>query len=1179
MEHTMLLLLLILCSFPTATPLVYYITPGDHADCTAVNGTALRPCFTLGQLVNDEVLKSSDESSVELSLLPGTHLILTNQTISFINAIVIHPFWNELQEDRVVIKCLSKVNPSFNFYPTALEISSLHFSGCALLIELAFSKLYVHIAECVFENWTTSNPEYYAINIDGSNFPSGLITISNCTFSSNNGSIATHFHDYVSFAFFHLMIKNAVFQDNEVKHGSGGAVYIKSNNLTVYNSQFVNNRAGGGGGALFADGVINLLLSTTLFSNNIASEDSSCDFCNGGALLLTSSPFGGNATINDCQFSNNSAKSGGAMGVAGITGTINAETSMKLANVSFIFNGAAVDGGAIYSDAGEHEESTFHFIVVGGYSFSNSAEKGRGGFACLLACSFQMEGDYNISSNRASNGAGIYARDSEFLVVAMVTVSKNIAGESGGGVHLTDSNIVVGSTLNRIGSLIFKNNVAHSKGGAILVYDEKNTCHVSSCFVKIDGILRFENNSAPQGAVLYGGLLDRCSFYEHTIYDSLDFFKKCYDKPAVPLAISSDPIRVCLCTEDQEVDCSTREIRYSRKRGQHIDVFGTVVDQDRNPKGSSIIAHFRDADAKLGEGEEMKETGNNCTKLSYHIITDSPSATLSLQPVEHCYNSRLSGIAIFITLLPCPRGFEAHEGRCKCDRRLTDFFKNPVCDIDTETVGRIGSIWLRYYEDYLKVHSHCPLDYCNMLDSISILHPDEQCANHRSGVLCGACQDKYSIALGSSKCLQCTSSRAMVWLIPVFALAGVALVALLLVCNMTVSHGTLNGLIFYSNVISITGLTGLRNCSIHPVLSVFIAWVNLDLGVETCFYSGMDTYQKTWLQFAFPLYILVLVGAVILASHYSSTAMKVFGRNNIAILATLFLLSYTKILKTIIAALDFTEVFQGSANNTSDQWMPYKVWTRDGNIEYLKGKHVPLFAVSLAMLVFLFLPYTLLLMFGQCIRSMPARRRCVLRYIRSTAFISIMDAYHAPYKRKHRYWTGLMLLTRCILFLAFTSSPSDNKLLTNMVITNLVLFGILTLKTFAMYKNFRMNILEICFLLNIAILSAITLLLLKNDSSNSDAICKCTSVSISVSVAIFIGILVYHAYLRINKTRCFTSIKDSLRPIRQYHMIPAAENAPPENPVLKPTTTTVDVREELQDILTDENHKNSLTSD
>ena len=240
------------------------------------------------------------------------------------------------------------------------------------------------------------------------------------------------------------------------------------------------------------------------------------------------------------------------------------------------------------------------------------------------------------------------------------------------------------------------------------------------------------------------------------------------------------------------------------------------------------------------------------------------------------------------------------------------------------------------------------------------------------------------------------------------------------------------------------------------------------------------------------------MAAIIVASHYSSRAMKVFGRNNVAILATLFLLSYTKILKTIMTALNFTQVFQSQANDTGAQIVTYKVWTYDGNLEYLKGKQVVLFSVALFLLLFLFIPYTLLLIFGQCVRSMRGRKRCVLWLIRSTAFISIMDAYHAPYNKKHRYWTGLMLLTHCILFLAFAIISNDGKIRANMYIIILMLVGILTLKIFTTraYRNKHLNILEIAFLLNLLLLSG-TVLLLEGSSKTNRKICKCVSASIS----------------------------------------------------------------------------------
>ena len=315
------------------------------------------------------------------------------------------------------------------------------------------------------------------------------------------------------------------------------------------------------------------------------------------------------------------------------------------------------------------------------------------------------------------------------------------------------------------------------------------------------------------------------------------------------------------------------------------------------------------------------------------------------------------------------------------------------------------------------------------------------------------------------------------------------------------------------------------------------------------------------------LHLAILVGAIILACNYSFTAVKVFGRNNIALLATLFLLSYTKILKTIIP-----QVFQGSANDTSDQLVPYYVWIYDGNIEYLsieylKGKHVALFAVALVFLVFLFLPYTLLLMFGQCIHSMPSQRRCVLRFLNSAAFVSIMDAYHAPYNNRHRYWTGLMLLSRCVLFLAFSFNYSDSGLLANMYITTLVLIGLLTIKacTTKVYKNSFVNILEICFLLNLVILSGTIIYLGYSDN----IICICTIASISVSMVISAGILAYHTYLQLNKTICFNSIKDSIlaKWRNHYHRLPAdceEEDTLPAYPAQRlPTRSVVELREEL----------------
>ena len=133
---------------------------------------------------------------------------------------------------------------------------------------------------------------------------------------------------------------------------------------------------------------------------------------------------------------------------------------------------------------------------------------------------------------------------------------------------------------------------------------------------------------------------------------------------------------------------------------------------------------------------------------------------------------------------------------------------------------------------------------------------------------------------------------------------GVALVFLLLVCKLTVATGTLSGLVFYANIVGEIRTIFLPVKS-TDALSVFIAWLNLDFGIETCFYDGMDVYYKTWLQFVFPAYLWLLVGLMILVSLFSPKFAKLLGKNPASVLATLILLSYPKILKTVITAAKY----------------------------------------------------------------------------------------------------------------------------------------------------------------------------------------------------------------------------------------------------------------------------------
>ena len=137
----------------------------------------------------------------------------------------------------------------------------------------------------------------------------------------------------------------------------------------------------------------------------------------------------------------------------------------------------------------------------------------------------------------------------------------------------------------------------------------------------------------------------------------------------------------------------------------------------------------------------------------------------------------------------------------------------------------------------------------------------------------------------------------------IIILAGIVLVVLLYLLNLTVTTGTINGIIFYANIISINDSVFLMNNNVFNLLRVFISFANLDLGIETCFYNGMDGYTKMFLQLFFPFFLIVIAASIIVVSRYSSRILRWTYSMSLPVLATLFLLSYTSVLRAVLTVL------------------------------------------------------------------------------------------------------------------------------------------------------------------------------------------------------------------------------------------------------------------------------------
>ena len=177
-----------------------------------------------------------------------------------------------------------------------------------------------------------------------------------------------------------------------------------------------------------------------------------------------------------------------------------------------------------------------------------------------------------------------------------------------------------------------------------------------------------------------------------------------------------------------------------------------------------------------------------------------------------------------------------------------------------------------------------------------------------------------------------------------------------------------------------------------------------------------------------------IAGLILLASHYSICIARIFGNNSVPVLATLILTSYTKLLRTIIIALSFAVLEYPDGSNVV-------VWAFDGNIKYLSPAHILLFLAAVAVLVFLFLPFTVTLLFGQCLQ------RTYFKWVHKMK--PIFDTYFGPFENHYRYWVGVLLLVRCVLLLIFSltvvNAPNVNLLVVGT--TALVLLQYSTMNT------------------------------------------------------------------------------------------------------------------------------------
>ena len=1076
--------------------------------------------------------------------LPGDHALNTNITVTDIARLTMQGESSSGNIAKVV--CNGSVGLSFTNM-VEFKIYSLNFSACsrssggpppsryyALLLQ---STQYAALVDCSFYDnignalvvrntsvTLAGNSEFIHNHCESNSciggggiviFSSNVTITGNTTFLDNLGRFHGPTNDGGVAIYANNTILNSTgisnFFNNLARDNAAGCtIAATSNSVLTFNgnNNFINNSAQGGHGA---GGAISISDNTTLTfngNNNFINNLAAGDFGVGGAISITNNTiltFNGNN-----NFTNNSAPHGGEGGAIFTT----SNTLLIFNGTNKFINNSSGTGGAIYSNY----NVVIRFNRIN--SFINNSATNRGGaIYFIMNSTLVFNGTIYFTHNKVGGAAGYgggvsMALNSTFSILpnARVYWENNHAAVFGGAIYFSDyspiSYCVTSGDLAAVASYIPKEECFFQLAGQ----------NLSS---RSDAQLIFKNNSADvAGNVLYGGVVDNCRLTGlHSYNNSGEVFDMLvHTDDNTTSNISSNPFHICPCKNNLP-NCSEGfyNVPHPVYPGETFQVSVVAVGQRNGtvPTGvrSAAFNYVPKDKGDLLSSQYIQQVNNVCTKLNYTVFSLSQSMTIELRPDNSFYVQSFQCFTYEYHLLirvnltqTCPPGLNVSEleKSCVCEPRLAEYTQK--CNI-TNRFGHITRdsgrrFWVGYdnESDGLILHPHCPFDYCvNDTVVVPLNNTDIQCAYDRSGLLCGACKNGYSLVLGSSICKQCTNNHLS--LLIHFAVMGVALVFLLLVCKLTVATGTLSGLVLYANVV------GVNRTIFLPVESTdaftfFIAWLNLDFGIETCFYDGMDTYSKTWLQFVFPVYILMIVGLMVLVSHFSSRFARLLGNNPVSMLATLILLSYTKILRTLIAVLYITYLEYPTYNSM--------VWLYDANIDYLSGKHIPLFLVAVLVFLFLFLPYTFLLLFAQWLQAISHLR--LFSWVNSTRLKAFMDSYHAPYKAKHRYWPGLLLILRVVLFLvfAFEFNPQQDRTSINLLAI-LVGIGILVVWAWAsggVCRNWCLDALEGSFALNLIILSAATMYIYHVSPSERDQLAV-GYTSVSIAFATFIVILVF----------------------------------------------------------------------
>lgn len=663
-------------------------------------------------------------------------------------------------------------------------------------------------------------------------------------------------------------------------------------------------------------------------------------------------------------------------------------------------------------------------------------------------------------------GSVIETHNSNVHLQGNVIFYNNIA-MYGAALYLKNSYLYFSS--HGLRNVSFFNNTVSKQGGAIRIWNDNIGTEIQECalhFREAGGAIKvmFINNTARLGGNSISAFpIYSCydSVNNRKIGNSLDY----YLNNMMPFNLSSlnnnneitsKPDTVYLCHKSS--DSQNSNINIPAYLGELIEININVFDQSGQSVYSEMktkfltYRHHYDLQFTVSslfsqQSRIIKESNKNeCTPI--YVYSIKPADKVDKEVLVFSVNDNDHKVQPRLNIKPkkgCPTGFQRFQNlhSCSCSEAMNKFYNeskyNGYCNISDLTISlpKVPTIWIGrlWPNGETGITALCPLEFClpcihcsyvKLNNSTStkyerINYPMDKktvnniCRRHRTGVMCSDCDEGYSVVFGSGDCMKCSNW----WLLTLLAyiVAGPLLIWLLYTLKLTLVTGTINGVIFCAQTANV-GLLDVLRCfpvtnrsQIDKLLLVFLSLLNLNLGFPLCFYNGMNNFSKTILGFMFPVYLLLIVVTLIIASRYSTWLSNRTSHSSVQVLVTVVHLSFSQFITSSIDIFTYVRIITDS----SDKY----VWYRNGSIDFESTSDPQLAiaqVISVVVISIFVVPYLALLLGGRWI----LKTRLGNKYLRSSH-----EAIHGPFKESKKYWFTariLLLIIAIILYVTFRGS-------------------------------------------------------------------------------------------------------------------------------------------------------------